>query len=76
MRQISLNYVLLTAKVNQTNMRINRALPEADQIHHVGFDWTRQFPLAKTTLQTWFTDSEKQGNDVGVGLKVDVPLFK
>lgn len=67
---------LLTAKVNQTNMRINRALPEADRIHYVGLDWTRSFPFAKTTLQTWFNDSENQGNDVGVGLKVDVPLFK
>lgn len=67
---------LLTAKVNQSNMQINRALPEADRIHYVGLDWTHLLPFAKTTLQTWFNDSENQGNDVGVGLKVDVPLFK
>ena len=68
---------VLFAKVNQSNLPINRAFPLEDEIKALDLTWTHYIkPTIPLKINGWVADSDRQGNDGGLSLGVELPLDK
>ena len=66
---------VLFAKVNQSNLAINRAFPLEDEIKALDLTWTHYIkPTIPLKINGWVADSDRQGNDSGLSLGVELPL--
>lgn len=66
---------VLFAKVNQSNLMINRAFPLEDEIKALDLTWTHYIkPTIPLKINGWVADSDRQGNDGGLSLGVELPL--
>ena len=66
---------VLFAKVNQSNLTINRAFPLEDEIKALDLTWTHYIkPTIPLKINGWVADSDRQGNDGGLSLGVELPL--
>lgn len=67
----------LFAKVNQSNLVINQAFPEQDDIKALDLTWTHYVkPTLPLKLNAWVSDSDRHGNDAGASIGVEIPLEK
>ncbi|MBU3846453.1 MAG: capsule assembly Wzi family protein [Candidatus Acinetobacter avistercoris] len=65
----------LFAKVNQSNLPINRAFPLEDDIKALDLTWTHYIkPTIPLKLNGWVSDSDRQGRDGGLSLGIELPL--
>lgn len=68
---------ILSAKVNQSNLAINHAFPESDEIKALDLTWTHYFkPTIPLKVNGWIADSDRNGKDSGVSVGVELPLDK
>lgn len=66
---------ILMAKVNQSNLDINQAFAEKDEIKALDLTWTHYMrPDIPLKLNGWVSDSDVHGNDTGLSIAVDLPL--
>lgn len=67
----------LFAKVNQSNRITNQAFPEQDKIKALDVTWTHYIkPTLPLKLNAWVADSDRNGNDAGASIGVEIPLEK
>lgn len=73
---------VLYAKVNQSSAQlapkvINRAFPEEDEITALDLTWTHYIkPTIPLKINGWVADSDRNGNDAGASIGVEIPLEK
>lgn len=66
---------VLFAKVNQSNLDINQAFPEKDEVKALDLTWSHYLrPDIPLKLNGWVSDSDVNGNDTGFSVAVDLPL--
>lgn len=66
---------VLLAKVNQSNLDINQAFPEKDEVKALDLTWSYYLrPDVPLKLNGWVSDSDVHGNDTGLSVVVDLPL--
>ena len=66
---------MLLAKVNQSNLDINQAFPEKDEVKALDLTWSYYLrPDIPLKLNGWVSDSDVHGNDTGLSVAVDLPL--
>ena len=66
---------VLFAKVNQSNLDINQAFPEKDEVKALDLTWSYYLrPDIPLKLNGWVSDSDVHGNDTGLSVAVDLPL--
>ena len=66
---------VLLAKVNQSNLDINQAFPEKDEVKALDLTWSYYLrPDVPLKLNGWVSDSDLHGNDTGLSVAVDLPL--
>lgn len=71
---------LIYAKVNQSaaqfgDEQINLAFPEDDKIKALDVTWTHYLkPTLPLKINGWVSDSDRQGNDGGVSVGIEIPL--
>ncbi len=66
---------MLFAKVNQSNLAINRAFPLEDEIKALDLTWTHYIKSTiPLKINGWVVDSDRQGNDGGLSLGIELPL--
>jgi hypothetical protein len=66
---------VLVAKVNQSNLDINQAFPEKDEVKALDLTWSHYLrPDIPLKLNGWVSDSDVHGNDTGLSVAVDLPL--
>ena len=66
---------VLFAKVNQSNLDINQAFPEKDEVKALDLTWSHYLrPDIPLKLNGWVSDSDVHGNDTGLSVAVDLPL--
>ena len=71
---------LIYAKVNQSaaqfgDDQINLAFPEDDKIKALDVTWTHYLkPTLPLRINGWVSDSDRQGNDGGVSVGIEIPL--
>ena len=71
---------LIYAKVNQSaaqfgDEQINLAFPEDDKIKALDVTWTHYLkPTLPLKINGWMSDSDRQGNDGGVSVGIEIPL--
>lgn len=66
---------VLFAKVNQSNLDINQAFPEKDEVKALDLTWSHYLrPDIPLKLNGWVSDSNVHGNDTGLSVAVDLPL--
>lgn len=66
---------VLFAKVNQSNLDINQAFPEKDEVKALDLTWSHYLrPDIPLKLNGWVSDSDVHGNDTGFSVAVDLPL--
>ncbi|WP_288386721.1 capsule assembly Wzi family protein, partial [uncultured Acinetobacter sp.] len=66
---------VLLAKVNQSNLAINRAFPEKDEVKALDLTWTHYIkPDLPLKINGWVSDSDVHGNDAGASIGVEIPL--
>lgn len=66
---------VLLAKVNQSNLAINRAFPEKDEVKALDLTWTHYIkPDLPLKINGWVSDSDVRGNDAGASIGVEIPL--
>jgi len=66
---------VLVAKVNQSNLDINQAFPEKDEVKALDLTWSHYLrPDVPLKLNGWVSDSDMHGNDTGLSVAVDLPL--
>lgn len=67
----------LFAKVNQSNRVTNYAFPEEDEIKALDVTWTHYIkPTLPLKINAWVADSDRNGNDAGASIGVEIPLEK
>ena len=63
------------AKVNQSNRLTNVAFPENDKIKALDITWTHYLkPTIPLKINGWVSDSDRDGNDAGASVGVEIPL--
>ena len=73
---------MLYADVNQSASLmgehvINQAFPEQDKIKALDVTWTHYIkPTIPLKFNAWISDSDRQGNDTGASIAVEIPLDK
>lgn len=66
---------MIYAKVNQSNLTIDAAFPQADKIKGLDVTWTHYLkPTIPLKINGWVSDSDVNGNDGGVSVGVEIPL--
>lgn len=66
---------MIYAKVNQSNLTIDAAFPQADTIKGLDVTWTHYLkPTIPLKINGWVSDSDVNGNDGGVSVGVEIPL--
>lgn len=66
---------VLLAKVNQSELEINQAFPQKDEVKALDLTWTHYIrPNTPLKLSGWVSDSDVYGDDSGVSLGVEIPL--
>lgn len=66
---------IASAQVNQSNLAINRAFPQNDQLNFAELAWTHQLtPYMPLKVKGWISQSDLHGNDTGGAVSIDVPL--
>ena len=66
---------VLFAKLNQSNLSINQAFPEKDEIKALDLTWTHYIkPTLPLKINGWVSDSDVHGRDNGVSVGVEIPL--
>ena len=71
---------VMYAKVNQSaaqfgDDQINQAFTEDDKIKALDLTWTHYLkPTLPLKINGWVSDSDRQGNDGGVSLGIEIPL--
>lgn len=65
----------LVAKVNQSNLLINQAFPNKDEIKALDLTWTHYLkPVLPLEIKAWASDSDVYGHDGGVSVSIEIPL--
>lgn len=65
----------MVTKVNQSNLKINQAFPEKDEIKALDLTWTHYIkPEIPLKINGWVSDSDVHGNDAGASIGVEFPL--
>lgn len=68
---------VLWAKVNQSNLAINAAFPQEDEIKALDLTWTHYIkPDLPLKINGWLSDSDRHGSDSGLSLGIEIPLEK
>ena len=73
---------VIYAKVNQLashfgDDQINKAFPEDDKIKALDLTWTHYLkPTIPLKINGWVSDSDRQGNDGGASIGIEIPLDK
>lgn len=68
---------VLFAKVNQSNRLTNVAFPEDDKVKALDLTWTHYIkPTIPLKINGWISDSDREGNDAGASVGVEIPLDK
>lgn len=66
---------VLFAKVNQSNLDINQAFPEKDEIKALDVTWSHYIkPDIPLKINAWVSDSDVHGNDTGASVGIEFPL--
>lgn len=66
---------ILFAKVNQSNLDINQAFPEKDEIKALDLTWSHYLkPDIPLKINGWVSDSDVNGNDAGASVGIEFPL--
>ena len=71
---------VMYAKVNQSaahfgDDQINKAFPEDDKIKALDLTWTHYLkPTLPLKINGWVSDSDRQGNDAGASIGIEIPL--
>ena len=66
---------VLFADVNKTNQKSNFAFPENDKIKALDITWTHYLkPTIPLKINGWVSDSDRDGNDAGASVGVEIPL--
>ncbi|MCJ8160040.1 capsule assembly Wzi family protein [Acinetobacter zhairhuonensis] len=66
---------VLFAKVNQSNLDINQAFPEKDEVKALDLTWSHYIrPDIPLKFNGWVSDSDVHGDDAGLSVAVDLPL--
>jgi len=66
---------VLFAKVNQSNLDINQAFPEKDEIKALDLTWSHYIkPDIPLKINGWVSDSDIHGNDAGASIGIEFPL--
>ena len=71
---------VMYAKVNQSaahfgDDQINKAFPEGDKIKALDLTWTHYLkPTLPLKINGWVSDSDRQGNDAGASIGIEIPL--
>ncbi|MFW1907603.1 capsule assembly Wzi family protein [Acinetobacter ursingii] len=66
---------VLFAKVNQSNLDINQAFPEKDEIKALDLTWSHYLkPDIPLKINGWVSDSDVHGNDAGASVGIEFPL--
>ncbi|MBK0063689.1 MULTISPECIES: capsule assembly Wzi family protein [unclassified Acinetobacter] len=66
---------ILFAKVNQSNLDINQAFPEKDEIKALDLTWSHYLkPDIPLKINGWVSDSDVHGNDAGASVGIEFPL--
>jgi len=66
---------VLFAKVNQSNLDINQAFPEKDEIKALDVTWSHYIkPDIPLKINGWVSDSDIHGNDAGASIGIEFPL--
>lgn len=70
-----LNGRVLLAKVNKSDMMLNQAFRQKDEIRALDLTWTHSIaPNIPLKLNGWISDSDLRGADNGVSLAVEIPI--
>jgi len=71
-------FAKLSDAANRPNVRaINAAFPVADEIKALDLTWTHYLrPDLPLKLNGWVSDSDRQGNDAGASIGIELPLDK
>ncbi|NHC04429.1 capsule assembly Wzi family protein [Acinetobacter sp. 187] len=65
----------LFAKVNDSNLEINNAFHQQDDIKALDLTWTHYIkPTLPLKINGWVSDSDRHGNDAGASIGVEIPL--
>lgn len=65
----------LVAKINQSNLSINEAFPNKDQIKALDLTWTHYLkPTIPLGVKAWVSDSDAHGHDTGASVSIEIPL--
>ncbi|MFW1859485.1 capsule assembly Wzi family protein [Acinetobacter defluvii] len=68
---------VLFADVNKTNQKTNFAFPENDKVKALDLTWTHYIkPTIPLKINGWISDSDREGNDAGASVGVEIPLDK
>lgn len=63
------------ARVNPESEDINQSFPDADTLKGLQLSWSGDIHRSvRLTAGVWYTGSEHNGNDAGVGAGVEIPL--
>lgn len=66
---------LMYARVNPESEDINQSFPDADTLKGLQLSWSGDIHRSvRLTAGVWYTGSEHNGNDAGVGAGVEIPL--
>lgn len=64
------------AKVNQSNLAINKAFPESDKLTVLDVAWEHQLnPKTTISSRAWVSDSDIHSTDIGGGIGVEYTNF-
>ncbi|MQW92621.1 capsule assembly Wzi family protein [Acinetobacter wanghuae] len=65
----------LFATVNQSNLSINEAFPNKDEIKALDLTWTHYLkPTLPLEIKAWVSDSDLHGRDTGASVGIEIPL--
>ncbi|WFP96876.1 capsule assembly Wzi family protein [Acinetobacter sp. ANC 7201] len=65
----------ISATVNESNLSINEAFPNKDEIKALDLTWTHYLkPTLPLEIKAWVSDSDLHGRDTGASLGIEIPL--
>lgn len=65
----------LVATVNQSNLSINEAFSNKDEIKALDLTWTHYLkPTLPLEIKAWVSDSDLHGRDTGASVGIEIPL--
>ncbi len=65
----------LIATLNQSNLSINQAFPNKDEIKALDLTWTHYLkPTLPLEIKAWVSDSDLHGRDTGASVGIEIPL--